>query len=364
MLNLTHSCNLKCRYCFVHQNPETMTLETAKKAVKFILENKNVDIPSINFFGGEPTICWDSVIVPLVEWVRDELKVLFTFGMTTNGTLLNDERMDWMKKYDVGMLFSIDGDKETQDYNRSDSFDLIANKIDRIAKDFNPTFRSTVIPPTCHNVFHNIEFAIEHGFKSFFIVPNTYEEWEEDKWNILKQEVRKYSDYYINCYKNGEIPITFSLIENSFKDIKRINNSITNNIFRNCSCTRCGLGCGGYVSIHPNGNIYGCQEMTSSDDNVFLIGDIYRGLDEKKIENLKSLYKPEDIEGDDCKHCKLNRICNGSCIANNYIINEDINKVPKTQCMWNRFVLDESIYIANQLGDCDAFIKHWRESNG
>ena len=149
------------------------------------------------------------------------------------------------------------------------------------------------------------------------------------------------------------------MIEESFKDIRRINNSISNNVCRITDCGRCGLGCSGFMSIHPNGNIYGCQEMTSSDDNIFLIGDIYTGLDESKIENLKASYKPSEITGDDCKHCKINRICNGSCIANNYLINGDINKVPKTQCMWNRLILDEGIYIANQLGECEAFINHW-----
>ena len=38
-LNLTNSCNLTCRYCFVEQKPEFMTLQTAKDAADFLAGN-------------------------------------------------------------------------------------------------------------------------------------------------------------------------------------------------------------------------------------------------------------------------------------------------------------------------------------
>ena len=38
-LNVTDACNLACRYCFVEQHPHYMTLDVAKQAVHFILDN-------------------------------------------------------------------------------------------------------------------------------------------------------------------------------------------------------------------------------------------------------------------------------------------------------------------------------------
>ena len=46
-----------------------------------------------------------------------------------------------MKQYNIGLLFSIDGDKETQDYNRplktiESSFDTLEDRITKIIKSF------------------------------------------------------------------------------------------------------------------------------------------------------------------------------------------------------------------------------------
>ena len=96
-LNVTNACNLQCRYCFVEQKPQYMTLQIAKDAVDFLYNNvkrkreiyKNNNIKgNINFFGGEPMLLFKEIIVPLVEYVENTYPEVFTFGITTNGTLL------------------------------------------------------------------------------------------------------------------------------------------------------------------------------------------------------------------------------------------------------------------------------------
>ena len=39
LLSLTNRCNLSCEYCFVQQNSQDMTLETAEKAISILLSN-------------------------------------------------------------------------------------------------------------------------------------------------------------------------------------------------------------------------------------------------------------------------------------------------------------------------------------
>lgn len=99
MLNVTHACNLRCVYCFVEKEPQTMTYDVARDTVDFLIANskENGDTPSINFFGGEPMLCWDSIIVPLTNYIRKDLRIPFNLSITTNGTLLNDERIKFMK---------------------------------------------------------------------------------------------------------------------------------------------------------------------------------------------------------------------------------------------------------------------------
>lgn len=64
-LNITNACNLACRYCFVKQSPDYMTYQTAKDSADFLIHNAEIAgvTPAITFFGGEPLLGWDSVIV-------------------------------------------------------------------------------------------------------------------------------------------------------------------------------------------------------------------------------------------------------------------------------------------------------------
>ena len=111
-LNLTDACNFACKYCFVEQNPHYMTYETAKAAVNFLLENlekkrKYLNDPnikaSLTYFGGEPTIMWDSIIVPLTTYIKTNNLPIY-LNMTTNASLLNEERNQWLKDNKIPIL--------------------------------------------------------------------------------------------------------------------------------------------------------------------------------------------------------------------------------------------------------------------
>jgi len=55
---------------------------------------------------------WDEIIAPLTLWIREN-NFPINLSMTTNGTLLNEERIKFLKNNEVGLLLSIDGAKET-----------------------------------------------------------------------------------------------------------------------------------------------------------------------------------------------------------------------------------------------------------
>ena len=68
LLGLTDNCNLACSYCFVKQKPLEMTYEIAEKSVEWLLSNHSNDsTPLVTFFGGEPLLKYDYIIVPIVE---------------------------------------------------------------------------------------------------------------------------------------------------------------------------------------------------------------------------------------------------------------------------------------------------------
>ena len=372
---VTHDCNLRCRYCFVDKNPEKMDLDTAIAVAKFVINNAEEEgvVPGINFFGGEPMLMWDSIIVPVVNWVNAEYGKPFAFGITTNGTLLNEERLEFMRVNNFHLLFSIDGGKETQDYNRPyadgrGSFDKIEAIIPTIIKKFpNTTFRMTLIPETCGNLFNDIMYAESMGFKNFFSIPNVLQPWDDKSREILKNEFRKYGDYYIDRMRNNIRPISFSKFERTFNDIKVINRATKSNEYRTSqvckACSKCGLSSSKYAGVHPNGNIYGCQEMTSNvgEESIFYIGNIFTGVEYERRIALINEFDNTISVGDGCDTCKYNRVCDGGCVSHNHLVNNDINIVTPEQCKWNRVVLDEAIRVMQTLGSegNEMFKRKW-----
>ena len=121
VINVTDDCNLKCKYCFTEQNPRIMDLDTGIQALNWLIkyneQKTEIEYPinlHVGLFGGEPTLRWDEFIVPLINYYETYLKVKYSkkytmsFGMTTNGQLLTEERIKWFREHNGNFLLSIE----------------------------------------------------------------------------------------------------------------------------------------------------------------------------------------------------------------------------------------------------------------
>ena len=123
-LLLTDQCNLACRYCFIEGSiPEShhfslMSEATAKMAVDLFIAKAHIcnnpdHKPTIIFYGGEPTLNW-TVLETAVLYIRkkiseSQLPESTEISMVTNGTLLDRERITFLKQNQVQFAISFDG---------------------------------------------------------------------------------------------------------------------------------------------------------------------------------------------------------------------------------------------------------------
>lgn len=369
-LNLTDACNLACRYCFVEQHPHYMSIETAKQAVDFLLSNLQYKkeqgwLPkdtkaNISYFGGEPTLLWNEIIVPLTFYLEETYPNEFNLNITTNGTLLDKERIDFLYNHKINPLLSIDGAKDTQDANRpcqtgQSSFDLVYKNIPYLLEKFPKiTFRATIDQYTADRTFENFLFAHYLGFQNIFMMPNCREAWSQEAKNILKENLEKIYQFCANCFINGHKPIHFVPMVDSFKQVLQHDTEVLKqnktelNISR--SPQRCGMGTG-YGSIGFDGKIYGCQEQNSKDlKNIFYIGDIYNGIDTQKHMALLEKYTQQAIAQCEnkslCTNCKLRNICTGfSCPSSSWDLYESFFIDSEIHCLWYQWLFDDAIVL-------------------
>jgi len=122
-LHICHDCNFRCRYCFAdegayHSVRESMSLETAKAAIDFLIrESGNRKVLEVDFFGGEPLMNFD-VVKETVYYAKAEAAKAgkkFLFTTTTNGLLLDDEKIAFLNEEMENVVLSLDGRKEVHD---------------------------------------------------------------------------------------------------------------------------------------------------------------------------------------------------------------------------------------------------------
>lgn len=344
-LNISHDCNLRCRYCFAStgdfgKGRKLMPLEVAKKAVDFLIRNSgsrhNLEL---DFFGGEPLMNFD-VVKKTVEYGRAEEKKHnknIRFTITTNGVLLDDEKIDFINREMSNAVLSIDGRREVNDQMRpradgSGSYDQILQNFKALCK------KRAVSPNTEYYVRgtytnKNLDFVRDvlslyhEGFDQISVEPVVT---AEDKPYALREsdlpaifdEYDRLTSEIVNIRKQGEKINFFHFM------IDLDEGPCAIKLLKGC-------GCGNeYVAVTPDGDIYPCHQFVG--DEKFIMGNV---MTEEGVfkSPMKTRFAQANINTKrDCKNCWAKFFCGGGCNANNYSMNGDITKSYRLACELER----------------------------
>lgn len=93
-----------------------MKKEVARVAVQKISQLIGDSIKTVNFFGGEPLLAYDTIKVVVEEFKKTGFTPHFT--IVTNGTILTHDIIDFFRENNFFVTVSIDGPESIHDYNR------------------------------------------------------------------------------------------------------------------------------------------------------------------------------------------------------------------------------------------------------
>ena len=143
ILEITRQCNMRCTYCVdgdayrfkndVHR--DDMPESTALKGIDFLLKHSGSQQRplAVSFYGGEPLLRFP-LIEKVIAYVEMQAGKDIVFSVTTNGTLLNGDYIDFFAEKKVQLIVSIDGPKNVNDQYRltqdgEGSFDSIMEHL-------------------------------------------------------------------------------------------------------------------------------------------------------------------------------------------------------------------------------------------
>lgn len=321
-LHVAHDCNLKCQYCFASQGNfkgerSMMDFETGKKALKYLALNsgkrRNLEV---DFFGGEPLMNFD-VVKKLVDYGRELEKSYnkkFRFTITTNGVLLDEEKMDYINENMENVVLSLDGRKEINDEMRltvsgEGSFDIILPKLKKMVEKRGE--KDYYVRGTFTN--HNLDFGSDaldfykHGFKKISIEPVVTPETmeyalrEEHLDRVLK-EYEDFSKEYIKIKKKDEDFYFFHFMID---------------LDQGPCIVKRAVGCGAgseYIAVTPEGDIYPCHQFVGEEE--FRLGTLETGIEKT---SLRDEFKSANVYNKEkCRNCWARFYCSGGCHANAY----------------------------------------------
>jgi uncharacterized protein len=344
VLFVTQDCNLKCRYCFTRSSgnikTKSMSEDIARAAVDLLFEeSNNTDKLIIGFYGGEPMLKFDLIkkIIPYSNRKAEKFHKTVTYTMTTNGTLLTADSIDWLVENKVQITMSIDGDKEIHNRNRifpngTGSYEKVFASLTGFIKKGGDIGTITVVSDLNVELKEIAQSLINMGITAVNFAPAISNNGKLDI--TLPEHMFNHDMDYIDIYSGQYEELVQSFLDNGLLfsetpplDFGRIFRSLDK---REKRVTNCGAAYS-RLAIDADGNILPCDNFIGVPS--FYMGHVLTGFDSK----YQGIFKKIRASGSEiCQKCWARHLCGGWCPFFSYNTDGDLKKPVKDQCRINK----------------------------
>lgn len=326
---VTKDCQLACKYCYLvgKNEKERMSFETAKKAVDYILSNRQI-FPQRSviwdFIGGEPFLEID-LIEQICDYITEQLYQLKhpwfdnrMFSFSTNGINYGSEKVqNFIKKYyhHLSIGITIDGTKTKHDLNRiwkgdgpeRGSYDDVVRNIPLWLEQFpgastKVTISTADIPYIYESVLHLYSLGI-HEVNINVVFENV---WKEGDDVLFEAQLIKLADAIIDNSLYLENVCSF-FSETIGKPLHPVDDNQN------------WCGAGKMLSIDAAGNFYPCTRFAQyslRDKKPIIIGNINDGINTNMLRPFLTLDRLTQSTKE-CFDCEVASGC-AWCQGENY----------------------------------------------
>ena len=336
LIKPTHKCNLNCEYCYEKEarnfyGDKTLRIEALDKLLNvFTKQYKNINII---WHGGEPLLAgedWYNKAYNVIEKYKDNNVI--KCSMQSNG-ILYDEYKDMIEKYNI-------------DY--SISYDYINNNSIRcFNQNLNPKIQNLHINTISVIDLNSIDKIIEqYEFNKDNFINNSMNHIfipSDIDLNELRHYIEKYKEFLTHVffdYKNIDnyeerMSINYFKIVLGYKSVL-------------CEHKECLTD---FYCLDVDENVYHCDRFSNNNyvfcniNDIDYVTDIYNtdGFKKFKMQHL-------NIKKECQSNCEIFSLCNGGCIANRIIVNENM-RLNNSDCLFIRSILLHCFELVKNIKD-------------
>ena len=299
----TLNCNYKCWYCIQDHIPSRMsseTIESVKTHIKYMINVEHIKSLQIEWFGGEPFMYFNQVIIPICEFAKNYCKeygIPYSTSSTTNGYFLFPEKVNDIVKLGFSRFqITLDGPQKEHDKvkfqpNCSSTFIHVLRNIENIL-----------------NITKEIQILLRINYTednlSYQIVDDVNEIISPANRSRIKINPKKVWQETVRKERYKSVSTLLDKFEQSGYKVSRLDfvwdyvPCYTNRKY--------------YNAINYNGDVLkctACNDMYEKESH----GTITANGSIQRDERFIAKYEAKSFENSECLACKYLPICMGIC---------------------------------------------------
>ena len=356
-LFLTMSCNLCCDYCYVRKHDATMSPADIQRAIDFIFAAADPDERlDFGLFGGEPLLHMSLVenTVDFLEKRSEQSGNTVRMSLVTNGTLLNDEILRFVRDRHLILQVSCDGAPLVQDRHRrftdGRGTSAVLETALRSAVETLPAVLVNLVysPDTYQALPGSIEYLAGLGLRQIILNPDYSAAWSSEDIAGLKETYNHIAGLYLDYY-TGRRPLFISLIDEKIAIILRGGYGRSE---------RCRMGYREFA-FSPQGNIFPCERLVGDGEkNRHCIGH----LDQPDQLDRRHCGLPDTTAKQvQCRTCGVSDYCMHWCGCSNFLATGDYHLPSPFICASERLAIEAAFSVLRQVNTDNQliFINHY-----
>ena len=330
-------CNFSCSYCYsaAGRNGSYLKENHLKAAIKYFIETKpygfNRPLTISYMGGGEPMLSWSLVKkgIMFAKELSSIRQIHLRHRIITNGSVLDDSSLIFMKEHDVDVSVSFEILKDVQNRQRK-NYRLVEKNIRRLLDNgINLQINVTITPTNVGRMYETLECLLS-GFSQ---VKNAmFEPVIGQQLFTTPQEMavfyNHYTEQFMKCIRHADkegVSLTSFAFLRTIYPLER--------------------ACPGELCLTADGQFSGCYCVSSPRDSLFE-QTRYGWIDENdnvQFDNTRYYeLKTHDVyERTECKTCKAKWNCGGGCFFQYASYSEPYRRAV---CDFTRQFVEQAIY--------------------
>lgn len=318
-LLLNEKCNFHCKYCYSAQGRSSAELDMDKirTTLDYFLsaERSAVKDRTVMFMGGgEPVLSWNLLedAALYAEKVAAQQGITVHFSLTTNGSIMTEKMLDFLKEHNFTVQISFEVLPDIQNSQRG-SFNAVAENLVRLTeRGINNYVRSTITEMNVDRISEMVEYCHENFPK---VVKMSCQQVVDPEFFTSEEIVTDFFDRYYKSFREAEKKAESYGITLRSSSSHLLNYSKRERFCYNLLC------------LTPYGTLTLCPDVSSPNEKDYddsVVGALVDNRIEFNSEAFARLTHGNIHTIDKCKVCYARWNCGSGCPSSRRVYSPEI----------------------------------------